>query len=179
VISMSWPLGSPPGDKDVPEFEQLLREATERGAVVVMAAGNTHTNVDVEAIYPTRYSTIPGVVAVGAVIKGEFAKQFSNYGPSYVDLGAPGLVASSGGDYKGALYSVQTGTSFSGPMVAAAASRVIQYLKQKKVGFTAADVERILVAGSKADPKLTPYFKEGRVLDMPLLWAWLEAHYGV
>jgi len=177
VISMSWPLGAPPGEKDVPQFEALLQQATAQGTVVVMAAGNTRTNVDTTAIYPTRYSAIPGVIAVGSVIAGQYAQEFSNYGPGYVDLGAPGLVASSGGDFQGGTYSVQKGTSFSGPMVAAAASRVVQYLKHRKVAFTAAQVESILVSGSKADPALTTYFKEGRVLDMTALYAWVSTHY--
>ncbi|MBX3233299.1 MAG: S8 family serine peptidase [Labilithrix sp.] len=176
VISMSWPLGPAPGEREVPAFEALLEEATAKGIVVVMAAGNTKTNVDDKALYPTRYSAIPGVIAVGAVDDdGAFFAQFSNYGPRYVDIGAPGKVISSGGDYATGRYSVQAGTSFSGPLVAAAASRVIQYLKDKDVTYTAADVERLVVEGSKADPKLEPYFREGRVLDMTTLHAHVTA----
>jgi subtilisin family serine protease len=178
VISMSWPLGAMAGDKDVPEFKALLETATKQGTVVVMAAGNSHVDVDKQAVYPTRYSTVPGVIAVGSVdSKGEFFAQFSNYGPTYVDLGAPGTAATSGGDFQGGNYSVQIGSSYSGPLVAAAVSRVIQYLKSKDIAYSAADVEQLVVEGSKVNSKLVPYFKDGRQLDMAVLLAHLkEAH---
>jgi subtilisin family serine protease len=176
VISMSWPLGSQGGEKDVPEFKELLETATKQGTVVVMAAGNSRLDVDQTPVYPTRYSTIPGVIAVGSLdLKGEFYAQFSNYGPDYVELGAPGTAASSGGDFVRGRYSVQIGSSYSAPIVAGAVSRVIQYLKSKNVSYTADDVERLLVEGSAVSPKLTPYFKDGRHLDMGTLLAHVEA----
>ncbi|MBX3206517.1 MAG: S8 family serine peptidase [Labilithrix sp.] len=176
VISMSWPLGAQAGDKDVPEFKELLETATGQGTVIVMAAGNSKLDVDRRAVYPTRYSTIPGVIAVGSIdLNGDFFAQFSNYGPSYVDLGAPGTAASAGGDFERGRYSVQIGTSYSGPMVAGAASRVIQYLKRHSTSYTAADVERLVVEGSRKSPNLVPYFREGRRLDMTSLLAHLKS----
>lgn len=176
VISMSWPLGGQGGDKDVPEFKELLEAATRQGTVVVMAAGNSRIDVDQRAVYPTRYSTIPGVIAVGSIDDaGDLYAQFSNYGPEYVELAAPGMAASSGGDFAKGRYSVQIGTSYSAPMVAGAVSRVVQYLKAKRVTYGAADVERFVVEGSATSPKLTPYFKDGRRLDMSTLLAHMKA----
>ncbi len=175
IISMSWPLGAQVGNKDVPEFKALLEAATEQGTVIVMAAGNSRVDVDHQPVYPTRYSSIPGVIAVGSVdANGDLFTQFSNYGPSYVDLGAPGTAASAGGDFQRGRYSVQVGTSYSGPMVAGAASRVIQYLKRKNASYTAADIERLVVEGSRSSPKLTPFFKDGRQLDMTSLLAHMK-----
>ncbi|MCW5834489.1 MAG: S8 family serine peptidase [bacterium] len=176
VISMSWPLGSQGGEKDVPEFRELLETATRQGTVVVMAAGNSRIDVDQRAVYPTRYSTIPGVIAVGSIDEdGDFYAQFSNYGPTYVELAAPGMAASSGGDFAEGRYSVQIGTSYSGPMVAGAVSRVVQYLKTKRAAYSAADVERLVLEGSATSPKLTRYFKDGRRLDMSTLLAHVKA----
>lgn len=176
VISMSWPLGTQGGEKDVPEFEELLETATQQGTVVVMAAGNSRADVEEQAVYPTRYSTIPGVIAVGSIDRsGDFYAQFSNHGPDYVALGAPGMGASAGGDFVRGRYSVQIGSSYSGPMVAGAVSRVIQYLRSKHITYTAADVERLLVEGSAVSPKLTPYFKDGRRLDMSTLLSHVQA----
>jgi subtilisin family serine protease len=175
VISMSWPLGSQGGEKDVPEFKALLETATAQGTVVVMAAGNSAIDVDEKPVYPTRYSAIPGVIAVGSIDgNGDLFAQFSNHGPGYVDLAAPGMGASAGGDFMGGHYSVQIGSSYSGPMVAGAVSRVVQYLKAHGVSYTAADVEDLLLAGSAVDPDLAPYFREGRHLDMRALLDYLE-----
>ena len=86
IISMSWPLGAMVGNKDVPEFKELLETATEQGIVVVTAAGNSRIDVDRQPVYPTRYSSIPGVIAVGSIdANGDLFTEFSNYGPSYVD----------------------------------------------------------------------------------------------
>jgi subtilisin family serine protease len=176
VVSISWPLGSLNGEKDVPAARELIEQMTRQGTVVVAAAGNSAVDVDERPVYPTRYSTIPGVIAVGSVDpKGDLYAQFSNYGPEYVDLGAPGMAASSGGDFQGGRYSVQIGSSYSAPIVAGAASRVIQYLKSRDVPYTAADVEELLLEGSPTSAKLTPYFKEGRHLDMQALLAHLQA----
>lgn len=176
VISMSWPLGSQYGEKDVPEFKELLETATQQGTVVVMAAGNSRIDVDQKPVFPTRYAELAGVIAVGSIDEnGDLYAQFSNYGPSYVEIGAPGKGASSGGDFLQGRYSVQIGSSYSGPMVAGAVSRIVQYLKTKNVPYTAADIERHLTEGSPTSPKLTPYFKGGRHLDMAALLAHLDA----
>lgn len=169
IITMSWSLGPAPGTDDVPEFRELLEKAAGQGTVVVMAAGNRALDLESTAVYPTRYSEIPGVVAVGSTEGGEIMAKFSNYGPRFVDLGAPGKVAGAGGDGT-TLYSVATGTSFSGPLAAAVASRLIQWHRKHGSGFTAAQIEEELLSGSLPRESLDGKFREGRDLNLMSLW---------
>lgn len=177
VISISWPLGPPPGERDVPEFRALLEDAVKnKRIVVVMAAGNGSADVNARAIYPTRYADLGGVIAVAATSNGALAG-YSNYGTAYVSMSAPGTIVSSGGNYAGALYSMSTGTSFSGPMVAAAASRVIQYMKSRGRSYTPADVELILNAAAKKSAALNGSIRDGNELNMPMLLDYLKRNF--
>ncbi len=175
VISMSWPLGKPPGDLDVPEFRALLEEAAEKGIVTVMAAGNRKIDVDQEAIYPTRYAEIEGVIAVGASSGDELFSTMSNYGKNYVGIAAPGTVLTTGGNYVDAEYSLSTGTSFSGPLVAGAVSRIIQGLKSKGLAVVPSQVEEILYRSANQTTGLEPYFTSGGKLSMPGILRELES----
>ena len=92
VISMSFPLGAPPGDSASADlktrFEELLKQAVSKGILVVMAAGNYSLDVNEKEIFPTRFSKIDGVISVGARDYGVLAK-YSNYGTDFVGISAP------------------------------------------------------------------------------------------
>lgn len=170
VISMSFPLGKPPGDSASADlktrFEALLKQAVGKGIVVTFAAGNYSLDVNVKEIYPTRFSTIDGVISVGARDYGAIAK-YSNYGTNFVGISAPGLVISTAGRTQDSSpYMLSAGTSFSGPLVAGAASRVIQVLKSKNISYTPADIEKILYAGSDSVADLKDKFTDGRTLNL-------------
>jgi thermitase len=99
-----------------PALEEAIGHATRAGALVVAAAGNEGGT---EPRYPAAY---PAVVGVGATDNaGRTISAFSNRG-SWVDLAAPGegiFTTSIGG------YASFDGTSFSSPLVAAAAALVL------------------------------------------------------
>lgn len=109
VINLSFTL-----TEDSRELATALRLASARGVVVVAAAGNAGSPD------PTLPALWPGVLGVGAVGAGDLRSSFSNYGDSFVDLAAPGeglITAFPGGGYAAAW-----GTSFSAPLVSAAAA---------------------------------------------------------
>ena len=109
VLNLS--LGGPGASSTL---QQAVDYATSRGVVVIAAAGNDHTT---EAHYP---AAARGVIAVGATDNAGNLASFSNYG-SWVDMTAPGVNLTSTTLGNGATYGRANGTSFSAPLVAAAA----------------------------------------------------------
>lgn len=107
------------------------QRAMDAGIVVVAAAGNDGKQ---EYLYPASYE---GVISVASINKNKERSPFSNYNDR-VTLTAPGnsiALASDSG-----LCSTDSGTSFSAPMVSAAAAS----LKSVDPSLTAAEVREIL-----------------------------------
>ena len=80
-----------PADSSPPACSQSLQDAindvVERGATVVVAAGNSNPPKDSVNVMPANCA---GVISVGASLKtGQFASQYSNFGP-LVTVSAPG-----------------------------------------------------------------------------------------
>jgi thermitase len=107
-------------------LETAINNAWSKGVVLVAAAGNGGNQTK---IYPAAY---PNVIAVAATDNKDAKASFSTYGPSWVDLAAPGVnVYSTFPDQDFALaepnnrslsYDVGNGTSMSSPIVAATAA---------------------------------------------------------
>ncbi|MEW6218062.1 MAG: S8 family serine peptidase [Thermodesulfobacteriota bacterium] len=74
-------------------FDAIEKAAIETlgaaGVVFVAAAGNDGTNNDTEPHYPSSYDC-PNLLSVAATDSSDNLAGFSNYGPTSVDLGAPG-----------------------------------------------------------------------------------------
>jgi len=85
VLSNSW-AGS--------GFSQALLDeitrANQNDMLFVAAAGNSSSNNDLTPTYPAAYA-VPNVVAVAATDNQDGLASFSNYGPTTVHLGAPGV----------------------------------------------------------------------------------------
>jgi subtilisin family serine protease len=114
VTSNSWGGGG---------FSQALYDAIEAsgnaGMLFVAAAGNEGRNNDITPSYPSSYD-LPNIISVAATDRHDGLAGFSNYGPTSVDLGAPGhqILSTIPGNH----YATYSGTSMATPHVSGAAA---------------------------------------------------------
>ena len=94
---------------------ESVQNALNQGIIVIASAGNGHAAVGFPA-------NMPGVIGVAAVDKNNQLASFSNFGPE-VSMAAPGMDIFT--TVLGHGYGSGTGTSFAGPMVAAAIADLI------------------------------------------------------
>lgn len=85
VINASW---------GTPSFSQSLlgaiRLCRDMGVLVVAAAGNSAANTDSSPFYPASYAPL-NIISVAATGQMDNLTSFSNWGPSSVDVAAPGV----------------------------------------------------------------------------------------
>jgi subtilisin family serine protease len=85
VSNNSWGGGGPSAT-----LLDALNYAGSKGHVVVAAAGNNNTNNDTTFYAPASYH-LPNMIVVAATSNTGARASFSNFGPTTVDLGAPGV----------------------------------------------------------------------------------------
>jgi Subtilase family len=105
------------------ELQAAINNANKKGVVSVAAAGNDGKKT---TVYPAGYSGM--VMGVASTTNYDTRSAFSNYGPGLVWLAAPGegVVTL----YPYGSYAATWGTSFSTPMVAGAASLLLDLQSQ-------------------------------------------------
>jgi subtilisin family serine protease/photosystem II stability/assembly factor-like uncharacterized protein len=113
IISCSW---GGPGFS--PAEEDIIRQVTEMGSLVVAASGNDGKNTDISAHYPSCYDLLLNVGSTGSA---DGFSSTSNFG-SKVTVYAPGENILS--TYPNNTYSSQTGTSMACPIAAGLAGLV-------------------------------------------------------
>lgn len=127
VISMSW--GGATQDSTL---SNVIQAAVAAGRILVSAAGNDGNST------PNYPSSLPGVICVGSVSRGDIVSSFSQRG-SMIDVMAPGdsiwsTLATS------ANYGYQSGTSMACPMVAGLCGLMLS----QNPGFDANAIESCL-----------------------------------
>lgn len=98
-------------------LETAIKNARDKGVIVVAAAGNSATNTDTTANYPSNYN-VDNVVSVAATDRNDNLASYSNYGATTVDLAAPGSSILS--TTPNNTYSTYSGTSMATPHVSGA-----------------------------------------------------------
>jgi hypothetical protein len=100
---------------------EAIQDAIDAGIVVVAAAGNDGVNIDAFPFYPASYG-LDGLISVASTDRNDQLSDFSNYGDSNVDVGAPGEDVAAG--YVDASWVTGSGTSFAAPHVAGVAALI-------------------------------------------------------
>ena len=148
-------------------FSQALQDAIGRantaGILFIAAAGNSASDNDATASYPSNYPNA-NVIAVASTTSTGTLSSFSQYGATTVDIGAPGsaiwstVPVASGKGPKATIvsgYASYNGTSMATPHVTGAAA----LYKSTRPTATAADVKAAILASAVPTPAL-----QGKVL---------------
>jgi hypothetical protein len=112
VLSNSWG-----GTTSSTPLLDEVEEANTNNMLFVAAAGNSGTSNDTSPTYPANF-TVPNVISVASNDEPDGLSFFSNYGPTTVDLSAPGSNILS--TWPGATYEALSGISASAPFVSGA-----------------------------------------------------------
>lgn len=145
-----------------PAIEELriLKEAERKGILVVAAAGNEESNIDMKknAYYPASYG-LSNIITVTAHDQSLQMLSSSNYGAKSVDISAPGYRIKSA--LPGGRSGFLTGTS----QATAFVSGVAAMLKSSHPGITAPQMKQIIMNTAKKEGSLAGKCSSGGRLD--------------
>ncbi len=153
VLSNSWGGGS---------YSQALKDAIvaagNQGVLFVASAGNEYgVNNDVTPSYPGSYDC-SNIIAVMSTDRNEAVSDFSNFGPTSVDIAAPGSSIYS--CLPGNLYGYKSGTSMAAPHVSGACALLLGH----NPTLTVTQVQQALF--STVDPVVPGYCVTGGRLNL-------------
>ncbi len=158
VVNMSFTLG-----QDSRIVYAAMKHMKEK--LFVVAGGNSGfdnipKNIDEDKNWPASWE-LPNIITVIATDKDDnFAINVSNYGPTRVDIAAPGENVASCKDKDG--YAIQSGTSFSTALVSGAVSLLYSinpFMDEESAKYA-------LLLGATAKHNLMDRVRKGRRLDV-------------
>ena len=133
-------------------FSQALKDAIESagdaGILFVAAAGNDAYDNDVTPSYPASYDS-DAVMAIASTDRNDNMSSFSQWGPTSVDMGAPGSAILS--TVPGGGYDTYSGTSMATPHVTGAAALVWSL----NPDLTPIEMKELLMVSGDANAALT------------------------
>ena len=145
------------GGSDSEALLDAIVEADAAGQLFVAAAGNDANDNDALDSFPASYN-VPNVIAVAATDQNDQLADFSNYGRSSVDLGAPGVNIYS--TLPGGGYDWWDGTSMATPHV----TGVVALAKAAHPSATAQGLKGLVLGSVDGRPGLVGLVKsEGRL----------------
>ncbi len=126
IINASWHVALARGDKEL--LREAMDVARQADCLVVAAAGNDGTNNDIYPTYPANFRGLT-VLSVMATGRDDSKAGFSNYGPTKVDIAAPGVrILTTGRTLAAGLpprYPSYSGTSASAAFVSSGAALLL------------------------------------------------------
>lgn len=175
------------GGGDDPALFAALQAAVNAGIFISAAASNEGREISPDfRTYPAYYAKdIDGMVAVGSINSADKTRSsFSNYGVDYVEIAAPGSESEVGTQITGIAstfepdnYARLFGTSQAAPMVSAAAALAEGLIRQNGGSITPAQMERLMLASAEKRSALNTEFRNGNVLNLQRLAAFVNANY--
>jgi subtilisin family serine protease len=148
-------------------FSQGLKDAIDRAGAAnilfVAAAGNSGTNNDATPSYPSGYSS-SNIIAVASITSAGALSDFSQYGATSVDIGAPGSGIWSTVPGRGGAsgYASYNGTSMATPHVTGA----VALYKALNPNATAADIKAAILTRATPTPSLNGKVSTGGRLNV-------------
>jgi thermitase len=141
------------------EYEEI-RKADKSGILFVAAAGNEHSNSDINPYYPADYK-LENIISVAAIDPYQNTLNFSNYGTRSVDISAPGERIFS-------LLPNQQSGCMSGTSQAAAvvSGHAAMLLADGPADMLPMDLKSIIVASAKKSPSLKNKSKSQGFVDL-------------
>ena len=170
-------------------LQQAMQAAVANGITVSTVIGNAvsgGTLVDGvnTSVLPGQYSTIAGVIGVGAVNAADGQKSsFSMYGTNYAEIGAVGAESGTTGVLStvpaaAGSYGRLAGTSQAAPQVAAAAALAIAMIRNAYgASPDPAAIESLILDSADKRSELAPYFRNGNRLNLFNLVQLVRARY--
>lgn len=184
-------------------LQYKLQQLIEKNIVVVIAMGNGSASIPAARVDGTSLTVVPaiyakdmaGVISVASVdvqpVNGQVAlSKFSFWSPTYAEIAAYGALESQGAAFNGlfstipfsisgsAGYGYRAGTSMASPLVSAAAALTISIIRDRTGARpSAAEVERLLLAGSNKNASIASYVKDGNTLDFLSLFNQIARDY--
>ncbi|MEZ4770747.1 MAG: S8 family serine peptidase [Caldilineales bacterium] len=140
-------------------LRNAIRKAGSSGHLFVAAAGNSRQNIDDTPFYPAAFN-LDNIISVAAIDSADHPAGFSNWGPTSVDLHAPGVAIVSTVPLQS--YASSNGTSMAAPYVTGAAALLLSMRPE----LTTDELSSLLLATTRPVPELAGLTATGGELDV-------------